>query len=438
MGIFRSDGPALRLYSVSAMRWAFAMLLGVIMAASTGCGSTNVRYQIDAEYGVDDPRFAQTMGNIVGPRLIGGNSITTLVNGDEIFPAMLSAIQSARRSITFETFVFLPGEVSASFAKALAEQAEAGVKVHVILDYVGGGALQTPDIARMRAAGADVRWYHQLHWWQLWSTTLKANYRTHRKLLVIDGRVGFVGGVGISDQWQGDARGPSEWRDNHYRVQGPIVAQLQSAFVDNWLDMTGQVLHGHAYFPVLEPHGELLAQVVRSSTNGADDNIQLIYLMSLAAARHTVRFATPFFVPDAVTVDQIKSATARGVRVQIIIPGPYTSSPVTNQSARAKWGELIKAGVEIYVYQPTMYHTKLMIVDDLWVSIGSANLDNRSFKLNDEANMNVLDAGFAAEQVRLFEADLQRSAQITYEYWARRSLYKKIIDSMSTLLDPLL
>lgn len=407
------------------------------MAVSAGCAAPSVPYKVASEYDVRDPQFVGSMGSLFGQVLIGGNTVDSLVNGDEIFPAMLDGIASAQRTITFETYLFLPGEVAATFAKALAERARAGVKVHVIIDYVGGGAVETPDIAMMKQAGADVRWYHPLSWWQLWST-MKVNFRTHRKLLVIDGKVGFIGGVGIADQWEGDAQDPFHWRDNHYRVEGPIVAQLQAAFIDNWIDITGQVLHGKDYFPALEPRGEMVAQVLKSSVNGGGESVQLMYIMSFAAARRRVCLATPYFVPDRVTMNAITAATKRGVKVQVIVPGRHTDSPLSLQSSRAKWGELIRAGVEIYMYEPTMYHTKLMVVDDLWVSIGSANLDSRSFKLNDEANMNVLDPGFAAEQVRIFETDLRQSRRVTYDEWSKRSMIKKLLDSMSTLMDPLL
>jgi len=419
--------------------WRLVLTIALLCAGSAaGCATRSVPYRVATEYDVHDPQFVRSMGNLFGQPLVAGNAAVTLVNGEQIFPAMLAAIESAQQTITFETYMFFPGEITASFSKAIADRARAGVKVHVLIDFVGGGAFENQHMKAMRAAGADVRWYHPLHWWQVWST-MRVNYRTHRKLLVVDGRIGFIGGVGISDHWKGQAEHPGQWRDNHYRIEGPIVAQLQGAFVDNWIEVTGQVLHGSEYFPPLEPRGELAAQVLKSSTNGGDQSVQLMYLMSFAASQRRICLATPYFVPDRVTMEALMAATRRGVKVQVIVPADHrTDSPVAHQASRAKWGELIKAGVEIYIYQPTMYHTKLMVVDDLWVSIGSANLDNRSFRLNDEANLNVFDPDFAAEQVRIFEADLRQSRRVTYEGWARRSLVKKVLDGMSTLLDPLL
>jgi cardiolipin synthase A/B len=419
------------------MRYGRWIWIGLLMMLGTGCGLPAPAFTLTSDYDARDPRFVQSMGNFLGPRLVEGNSITTLLNGEEIFPAMLAAIHGAQQSVTLETYIFDGGALAASFVRALGERARAGVAVHIIVDDIGSD-LKGAHVRQLKQAGADLRFFHPVRWWQFWYSTLKLNHRTHRKLLIVDGRIAFVGGANIADRWKGSARGPHQWRDNHYRVAGPIVAQLQAAFVDNWVRLTGQVLHGERYFPVLESTGEAAAQVLKSSANGGGENLQLMYLMSLASARRRVCLATPYFVPDTATMRQILDATARGVRVQILLPGEHNDAPVVHQASRARWGELIRAGVEIYRYEPTMYHVKLMIVDDLWVSIGSANLDNRSFKLNDEVNLNVLDPDFAAEQVRIFEADLGLSHRVTYEEWSRRSLLKRLMDGMSTILDPLL
>jgi cardiolipin synthase A/B len=402
------------------------------IAVASGCGHP-ISYQIDSKYAISEPQFARTMGNLLGPPIIDGNSVATLVNGDQIFPAMLEALRGAQRTITFETFIYWSGTIGAEFAQALAERARAGVKVHVIIDAVGGSKLEHEYLEQMKRAGVEVELYQPLRWYDITSTH-KLNYRTHRKLLITDGRIGFTGGVGIADEWSGDADSPEHWRDTHYRVDGPVVAQLQAAFVDNWIQATGVVLDGEGYFPQLAPVGPARAQVFKSSAEGGNESMQLMFLLSIAAASHHVRLASAYFVPDELTVRSLLEARRRGVKVQLIVPGSLIDTEMVRRASRARWGPLLAAGVEIYEYQPTMFHVKLMIVDDLWVSIGSANLDNRSFKLNDEANLNVLDRKIASEQNRVFEVDLTRSKLITYEQWQARPWREKLLERMASLL----
>jgi cardiolipin synthase len=392
-------------------------------------------YRVGAlNYGVDDPQFARTMGELFGPRLDGGNVVRTLNNGDEIFPAMLEAIRAARETITFETFIFYEGQIGGQFTDALEDRARAGVKVHLLVDAVGSTRIDKGYVRRLTDAGAEVQFYHPLRWFDL-SSFAELNNRTHRKLLVVDGRVGFTGGVGVGDDWLGNAQDPQHWRETHYRIDGPAVAQLQAAFVDHWVETRGVVLHGEAYFPKMAPAGEQYAQLFKSSAEGGgSESMQLMYLMSFAAARRNIRIGTGYFVPDRPTIDSLLDARRRGVRVQVIVPGPYNDVPVSGQASRALWGDLLRAGVEFYEYQPTMYHCKLMVVDGRWSSIGSANVDNRSFRLNSEANLNVLDAAFAAEQVRIFEEDLTKCKRVTYEMWANRPGGEKLREKLAALL----
>ncbi len=392
-----------------------------------GCGH-RIPYHVECKYAVADPQFARTVGNLLGPPIVEGNRVETLVNGEKIFPPMLDAIRSAKRSINFETFIYWRGEVGNTFTDALCERARAGVPVRVMIDAVGAGArLDQGYLRKMRDAGVKLHMYHTLKWYDVTSAE-RINYRTHRKLLVVDGRVGFTGGVGVADEWSGHAQDAKHYRDTHYRVEGPVVAQLQAAFLDNWMETTGEVPCGDDYFPALKPvdAGGVPAQVFRSSSQGGSESMQLMYLMSIAAAKHDLRLASAYFVPDKLTIDALVAAKKRGVHVVVIVPGPKIDEKVVRPASRARWGELLKAGVEVWEYQPTMYHCKQMIVDDRWVSIGSSNLDARSFRLNDEANLNVLDAKFAAEQIRLFDEDLKRSKQVTYEQWRHRPLHVRI------------
>ena len=388
-----------------------------------------VRRPVAHAYAVADPQFARTMGVLLGPPLLEGNRIETLLNGDEIFPAMLAAIRGARRTITFETYIYWSGRVGKEFADALSERARAGVKVHVLLDWVGSQKIDEEMLDGMRAAGVEIKHYHALHWY----TIDRLNNRTHRKILVADGRVAFTGGVGIADEWSGHAEDPKHWRDTHYRVEGPAVAHMQAAFNDNWVKVSGSVLDGDAYFPRLEPVGTHRAQMFKSSPDGGSESMHLMYLLSVASAAKTIDLAMAYFVPDELALRAIEDALARGVRVRIIMPGHNTDAKPVRRASRALWGGILRAGAEIYEYQPTMYHCKVLVVDGLWTSVGSTNFDNRSFRLNDEANLNVLDAAFAARQLADFEADLERARRITYEEWESRPWKEKAMERFFAL-----
>jgi cardiolipin synthase len=260
------------------------------------------------------------------------------------------------------------------------------------------------------------------------------NNRTHRKLLVVDGRTGFTGGVGIADNWDGNADSPEHWRDSHYRIEGPAVAQMQAAFLDNWIKTTGRVLQGEEYFPALEPVGEAEAQVFMASPSGGGDSMLLMYLMAITAARETIDLSAAYFVPDPLTREALKAALRRGVRLRIIVPGTHIDTEVVRKASRAGWGELLGAGARIHEYEPTMFHCKTLIVDRQLVSVGSTNFDNRSFRLNDEANLNVYDRDFAERVTAVFERDLERAREITYEDWTRRPWHEKLLERASALL----
>ena len=407
------------------------------MSASAGCTTEPGKHEyiIRDMPAVHEPQFQRVMGSLLGPPIVEGNQAITLHNGDEIFPAMLKAIAAAKSSITFETFIYWRGTVGEMFSLALAERAKRGVKVHVLIDAVGSTKIDKEYIQQMNDAGVCVVLYHPLKWFDIGSA-VKLNNRTHRKLLIVDGVVGFTGGVGVADEWLGSAEDEHHWRDTHYCVQGPVVAHMQAAFVDNWMEVTGEVLQDERYFPAMQQAGAQAAQMFKSSSEGGSESMHLMYAMSISAARKHIRLATAYFVPDDLTSKLLVEARARGVKVQIIVPGPVTDAELVRKASKARWGELLKADVEIYEYQPTLYHCKLMVIDDLWTSIGSSNLDNRSFRLNDEANLNIIDAGFAAEQARWFDEDLKKCQRITYEMWDKRPLHDKVMESAASLLGP--
>ena len=403
----------------------------VLLVLNLSAGEKRITQEVQHRYEVADPQFLRAMGVLLGPPLVEGNRVDTLLNGEQIFGAMLQAIQSARQTITFETYIYWSGSIGRRFAEALAGRARNGVKVHVLLDAVGSQKLDAAALASMREAGVEVEKYHPVKW----HTLGKLNNRTHRKLLVVDGRIGFTGGVGIADKWDGNAEDPDHWRDTHFRIEGPAVAQMQAAFMDNWTKVTGKVLHTVEYFPPPQNAGAHYAQVFQSSIEGGAESMHLMYLLSIAAARRTIDLSMAYFAPDGIALEVLLAAVQRGVRVRILLPGPHTDAEIVQNASRAKWGRLLAAGGEIYLYQPTMFHCKVLVVDGLWTSVGSTNFDNRSFRLNDEANLNIHDADVASRQIADFNDNLGKARRITYEEWAARPWTEKVRDRVASLLN---
>jgi cardiolipin synthase A/B len=409
-------------------------VLGVVIARNFGGGEKGVQRRIPHLYSVHDSAFGRAMGLALGPSIVGGNQVVALFNGDEIFPAMLQAIRGAQKTITLETYIYWAGEIGQKFAVALSERSRAGVKVHVLIDWVGSSKMDESYVAMMEQAGIEFREYRPLRWYNLG----RLNKRTHRKLLVVDGRIGFTGGVGIAEMWTGHAQDPAHWRDSHFRVEGPAVAQMQAAFMDSWVRATGEVLHGSDYFPALAPAGRLAAQVFSSSPTGGSESMELMYLLAITAAERSIYLSSAYFIPDALTQDALTNALKRGVKVQIITPGKYMDRKIVRGASRSRWGELLAAGAEMYEYEPTMYHCKVFIVDELLVSVGSTNWDPRSFGLNDEANLNIYDADFARQQVDVFRQDLTKSRRVTLAQWRARPYREKVMERLESLLGSVL
>jgi cardiolipin synthase len=302
--------------------------------------------------------------------------------------------------------------------------------VHVLLDWVGSAKMDETLLDQIRQSGVEVERYHQPGWHNL----IRLNNRTHRKLLVVDGTIGFTGGVSIADQWTGNAQDPEHWRDSHFRTEGPVAAELQAVFMDNWTKATGRVLHSQDYFPNIADAGRTPAQMYSSSPTGGSESMQLMYLLTIASASKSILLASSYFVPDELAIKALVSAAKRGVRIRIITPGKYIDTETVRSASRARWGQLLDAGIEIHEYQPTMYHVKMMIVDGYLVSVGSTNFDNRSFRLNDEANLNVYDAPFAQQMTKVFESDIAKSRRITLDAWQNRPVLEKITERALSLL----
>lgn len=391
-----------------------------------------MRYHMKHQFGVRDQAFLQTMHALTGSPLPEGNCVEVLKNGVQIFPSMLTAIKAARRTINLEFYIYWDGEIGRTFSEALAERARAGVHVKVILDAVGSAAMSAQLIDFLQKNGVDLEWYHPLRWY----TLSRFNHRTHRKLLIVDGLVGFSGGVGIGDNWLGDADTSDHWRDTMVRIEGPVVTQMQFAFMDNWIKSRGELLTGLDYFPPADVCGDYIAQVIKSSPSEGSSTVKLLYTISIVSAAKSIYISNAYFVPDRDTIRALEGAIRRGVDVRVIVPGEYTDLPFVRQASRFHYERLLRHGIRIFEYQPTMMHAKTMVVDGIWTTIGSSNFDDRSFRLNDEVNVNVYDERTAAQMETMFFEDLARSREITLRKWFKRSGIERLKEKFAEMFRP--
>jgi cardiolipin synthase len=374
-------------------------------------------YELVEGVDADSPHFMRAAEALTGHPINEGCEVELLINGDQIFPAMLETIRGAEQTLCFETYVYWSGDIAAEIADAVCERAAAGVECRVLVDAVGGAKITDGLIDRMEEAGVKVVRFRPP---KLYSLRHLAN-RTHRRLLVADGRVGMTGGVGIAGEWEGDARGPEEWRDTHVRVRGPVVRGMQGAFAEHWLEATGEVLGGERFLPDLEPiDGGGSVQLIRSSAGVGDTNAEAIYYLAIASARRSLDICAAYFAPRPAFTKALAEAAERGVEVRVVVPGPHIDKEFVRQAGRAAYAPLLEAGVRIFEYQPTMLHAKTMAVDGLWASIGTINFDNRSFQLNDEITLAVHSEDFCAALGESFDADVERSEEIDAERWASR------------------
>lgn len=408
---------------------AFAALLAGLLLLNLLPQERQLKQPLGPLSPVDSPQFRREIGNLLGPAVVDGNAVADFQNGAEIFPAMLAAIRSARYSVDMETYIYWSGETSRQFVAALTGRARAGVRVHVIADWVGASRMHADVVKALRAGGVHFEYFHALRWYDV----DRINNRTHRKLLIVDGRVAFTGGVGIADAWRGHGDQPDIWRDMQIRITGPAAAQMQAVFEDNWITTTGQALLGPAYYPQVPPAGDVAVQTVASSPEGGSENLQLMYLMAIDGARRTIDLEAAYFVPDDLTVAALERALQRGVRIRLVVPGRYIDSEVINDASQNRWGQMLRAGAKIYRFQPAMFHSKLMIVDGYLTLAGSANFDNRSFSLNDESNVNVFDRGFAGHMEEVVERDIAQSKELTLEQWRHRPWTRRVLDWLSAL-----
>lgn len=378
---------------------AFATLVaGLLIAAFLFIRREAVEYYLDYQFTVNDPEFFSSAHALCDPLPVTGNKIELLHNGKMIFPAMLEAIRDARESVNFEAFLFHSGEVASQFRDAFAERARADVKVRVMLDGVGSTfALDDSYVDELKKAGCSFAYYHPTRSWRL----DQINRRTHRRVLVVDGRIGFTGGVGFSDEWQGDADSPAHWREVHARLEGPIVGKLQAAFQEHWFKVVGETLSGKGQFPDLAPVGNLRAQVVASESFSAAP-LSLVQAVAFSAARESIYITNAYCAPSSSQTRALVAAVKRGVDVQLLLPGKHNDQPATKAAGRTAYGELLKGGVKIYEFQPTMIHSKTMVIDGIFSVLGSSNFDARSAQINEELDITIYDEGFGREMQGCF------------------------------------
>ena len=388
-------------------------------------------YAIETNLDPGTEEFRVTMEGATGMPLVQGNRVQIFNNGDVFYPAMLEVIESARHSVTMEQYIFWDGAVGRRFAEAFAERARAGVEVKLLVDAIGSSTIGETILRTLESAGCQLAWFRPIHWY----TLNRANRRTHRKSLIVDGAVAFTGGAGLADQWLGLAANHHEWRDIQVRVEGPAALAQQAGFAQNWLLTTGELLTGAGYFPYSDHLGGIEVQTILSSPfNGASAAATMV-LIAMQSARECLYIANPYFIPDARVIAMLSDASTRGVAVKLMLSGPDCDSWWTRQNSVRLYGKLLQAGVEIYEYQPTMLHQKTMVVDRAWGTVGTTNLDNRSFSFNEETNVCFHDPVLVKQLESIFIEDLARCRKIEWEEWRRRGHWQQACEITASLLE---
>ncbi len=407
----------------SPVRRAFFILFiaAAVVTALLLIAQDQVTLKIHSAAGATEPRHTDYVAGLLGAPVARGNKFTVLTNGDQIFPAMLSAIAGAKRRISFESYIFTEGDLAEQFTSAFEAAARRGVRVNMVLDAVGGKGISDEQVKRLESAGCRLSMFNSPSWYSI----EEVNYRTHRKILVIDGQIAFTGGVGVDDQWKGNAQDKEHWRDTQVQMNGPVARMVEGGFYENFVEAAGEVT------PELddEQHESDAAGgaiVIRSSPTGGSNELKRLYLINIASARQSLDITSPYFVTDESSRWAFEDAIRRGVKIRLIVEGDITDAMPVKYASRKHYDQLMTMGIEIYEYQPTMMHTKTMIVDGVWSMFGSANFDNRSLELNDELNVAVSSAGLAARFHTDFEEDLKKSKKLELTTWRQRSLLQKV------------
>ena len=377
---------------------------------------------------VDSEEFLRQLEAITDTKLQRAGPIDVLTNGENFYEAELEAIHNAKNNVNLEAYIFHRGKIAQRFIDALAERARAGVQVRMVIDALGSFRTPKHYFQPLMDAGGRVEWYHPLRW----NNWTRLNNRTHREMLVVDGAVGFIGGAGIDDQWLFPEHKQERWRDTVFRVRGEAVEGLQSVFLENWLNSSGEILVGSEYFPVPSQNGNARALVIDSTPSfGGSTRAHVLYQALIRSARKSIYITTPYFLPDTSIRDEmVRAIQERRVEIKIITPGRKSDHAMTRNSSRALYGDLLEAGAEIYEYRPTMIHAKIMIVDGLWAVVGSTNFDNRSFGINDEVNLAARESGLATRLSEDFRNDLAQGRRITFEEWKKRPMWERAFESV--------
>ena len=387
-------------------------------------------YELINGLDVGSPNYRRAAEALTGSPISEGTEVEPLINGDRIFPALLEMIRGAEQTLCLETYVYWTGTIAEEVAAAVCERAEAGVQCKVLVDAVGALKMETDLLRRMGDAGATVVKFRPPKPYALRRLT----NRTHRRLLIADGRVAMTGGVGIAEEWEGDAKGPDEWRDTHLLVRGPVVRGMTGAFAEHWLEATGEVLAGEGFLPDIDPiPGGVPSQAVRSNAGVGDTNAEAIYYLAIASAHRTLDLAAAYFVPRPAFIQALCEAADRGVEVRVVVPGSYIDKSMVRTAGRAAYDELLEGGVRIFEYKPTMFHVKTLSVDRQWATVGTVNFDNRSFQLHDEITLGVWSEDFARLLGESFDADVENSEEIEPGRWHERSPRQRLSEGVTKL-----
>jgi cardiolipin synthase A/B len=390
-----------------------------------------IDYHVSTPLRPDSEEFIAVLEAQCQTPLVGGNRVDILTNGTQFYPAIRDALRGAKESINLEAYIFQPGEVAAMIADVLAERAEAGVEVRMVVDSIGSAGLRGAMVRRLEKAGCQVSFYQPMTWYRLH----RINNRTHRELLVIDGRIAFVGGAGFADWWLHPRNGHPAWRDTVARLEGPIVGALQGVFSENWLEYSGEILTAPRHWPAIEPAGDVAAMPVKSSPSDRATVSRVVFQMLIEGARTSLDISTPYFLPDRALRRALVRAASRGVAIRVIVPGRVTDQRLVRLASRRLYRELIAGGVRIFEYRPAMTHAKALMVDGTWAVIGTTNIDNRSFEHNDEINVAVRDPELTERLRRDFACDLDASDEITSAVWAARPLAEKLVGPLCWILE---
>jgi len=386
-------------------------------------------YEFHEHLKVTDPNFRRS-AEALGNPLVAGNSVTLLENGDEIFPAMVKDIRSATKSVDLETYIYKPDHAGRMIADALIFAARHGVEVRLLVDAWGS---KFKDLkAEFDAAGVHAKKYRPIRIFAI----NKVGRRTHRKILVVDGRIAYTGGMGIDDRWLGDARNTHEWRDTMVRAEGPVAAQMQAIFAEDWTFTTGEILAGERFYPTIQPTGNVLSQAVKASRGDSTSLAKIMYYISIRSATRSIHIENAYFLPDKQVRKALTDAAARGVDVEVIVPGRNIDLPMVRFASWVHYGELLQGGVHIWEYLPTMLHNKTMVVDGLYATVGSINFEERSMNTNEEDSLAFYDASFGAQMEEMFDQDRKHSTEITYEIWKHRGFPKKISETVFWAFEP--